>query len=248
MCALLRQASSLHEGRSPPADIADVLNSAIVRLLRCQGLCCRDGRPVTKRNLWAALSEIDPSLALSVRRLMRDHILVGDAGWSDNAWAVFRQQLMAGIAGTVAPTREAADFLQFVPYTEDTEPPPDGQRSRTVFDYDGVSIRLGSIHSVKGMTVDAILAVETEVYRGNARADRAMDLATVLPHAFGLENRDFTANHAHLAAATNVFVAATRARQVLCLAMRRPAASDALIAAAAAQGWRIRDLTAIRAH
>jgi hypothetical protein len=179
---------------------------------------------------------------------MRDHILVGDAGWSDNAWAVFRQQLMAGIAGTVAPTREAADFLQFVPYTEDTEPPPDGQRSRTVFDYDGVSIRLGSIHSVKGMTVDAILAVETEVYRGNARADRAMDLATVLPHAFGLENRDFTANHAHLAAATNVFVAATRARQVLCLAMRRPAASDALIAAAAAQGWRIRDLTAIRAH
>ena len=63
-----------------------------------------------------------------------------------------------------------------------------------------------------------------------------MDLATVLPHTFGIEDRDFIANRAQLAAETNIFVAATRARQVLCLAMRRTAASDALIAAAAEHG------------
>ena len=244
MCALLRQASSLHEACGAPADIADFLNAAVVRLFRCQGILCSNGVAVTKRNLSSALREIDSTLSLKVRRLMRDHVLAGDAAWNDNAWAAFRALLTSAIVGTATLTREATEFLQFVPYNEEAEPPPDEPRSRTVFDYDGVSIRLGSIHSVKGMTVDAILAVETEVYRGNARADRAMDLATVLPHAFGLEDRDFTANHAQLAAATNIFVAATRARQVLCLAMRRNAAGDALIAAAAAQGWVVRDLTA----
>jgi DNA helicase II / ATP-dependent DNA helicase PcrA len=248
MCALLRQAASLLETHAAPADIADVLNSAIVRLLRCQGLLSLDGSPVTKLNFMATLRGIDSSLALRVRRLMRDHILVGNAAWSGNAWVAFREQLIAAVTGATVVTREAADFLQFVPYNEEAEPLLHEQGSRTVFDHEGVSIRLGSIHSVKGLTVDAILAMETEVYRGNARADRAMDLATVLPHAFGIEDRDFTANRAQLAAATNIFVAATRARQVLCLAMRRSAASDALIDAAAEQGWVIRDLTANRAR
>lgn len=71
-----------------------------------------------------------------------------------------------------------------------------------------------------------------------------MDLGTVLPHAFGLENRDFSANIAQLAAATNIFVAATRPRQLLACAVRKAAVTGELIEAARAQGWDIRDLTA----
>jgi hypothetical protein len=70
-----------------------------------------------------------------------------------------------------------------------------------------------------------------------------MDLATVLPHAFGLENRDFSANIAQLAAATNIFVAATRPRQLLACAVRKAAVTDELLGAARAQGWLVRDLT-----
>jgi DNA helicase II / ATP-dependent DNA helicase PcrA len=51
-----------------------------------------------------------------------------------------------------------------------------------------------------------MLVVETEVYRGRAASQRAMELATVLPHAFGIQNETFTGDAVKLAAATNVFV------------------------------------------
>ena len=65
---------------------------------------------------------------------------------------------------------------------------------------------------MKGRTADAVLLVESEIWRGPAANQRVMDLATVLPHAFGIEDRDFSLNEAELAAATNVFVAVTRPR------------------------------------
>ncbi len=71
---------------------------------------------------------------------------------------------------------------------------------------------------------------------------RAMDLSVVLPHGPGIEYRDLTANDAQLTAATNVFVAVTRPRQVLSLALRKESATDPLIQAALQQGWRICDL------
>ena len=115
--------------------------------------------------------------------------------------------------------------------------------ARTTAAFGDVQIQLGSIHSVKGRTVDSIVIVETEVYKGNAAADRAMDLATVLPHAFGLEERDFAANQAQLTAATNIFVGATRARSLLSLAVRKEAVSAELLREAEGQNWTVRDLT-----
>ena len=106
-----------------------------------------------------------------------------------------------------------------------------------------MTIRLGSIHSVKGRTVDAILVVQSEVYHGPATDQQVMDLEAVLPHAFGIANSDFSTSEARLAAATNVFVGITRARELLALALRRDAASDDLLEAARQQGWHVRDLT-----
>ena len=87
------------------------------------------------------------------------------------------------------------------------------------------------------------MVLETEVYRGRALAMRAMDLSVVLPRGLGFEDRDLTANDAQLTAATNVFVAVTRPRQVLSLALRKESATELLIQAALQQGWRIYDLT-----
>jgi hypothetical protein len=58
-----------------------------------------------------------------------------------------------------------------------------------------------------------------------------------------LEDRDFSQNQAELTAATNVFVAITRPRYMLSLAIRKEAASAAMVAAAQAQGWQVLDLT-----
>jgi DNA helicase-2/ATP-dependent DNA helicase PcrA len=72
-----------------------------------------------------------------------------------------------------------------------------------------------------------------------------MDMATVLPHAFGIEDQMFTGDPVKLAAATNLFVGITRPRHFLGLAMRKSAASAELLSAAAAQQWRVIDLTTL---
>ena len=221
-----------------------LIKSAIIRLLRNLQITTNNERLFTTRNIWYALREIDPSLSLTVQRLIRDQIILGDAAWNANAWEQFCGELCAALRVGDALVDETPAFLEFASYRENEQPGPGQQQSSTRFEYDGISIRLGSIHSVKGKTVDSILAVETEVYRGRALANRAMDLETVLPHAFGLEERNFGDNDAQLAAATNVFVAATRTRHVLAFAMRSAAADHALSGAAAEQGWVIRDLTA----
>lgn len=243
LCVGMRRISALYDTGSQPAEIADLIRSFLVRVLRCQGITTGNGKPITKRNLWPALQEDDEHLPLHLQRLIRDQIIHGDSAWSANGWNNFRAALTAalGIEGNL--TEASRDFLEFMPYREDDEGEAGVQQSRTMIEYDGVSIRLGSIHSVKGKSVDAILAVETEVYRGRAQDARAMDLATVLPHAFGLEERDFSTNPAQLAAATNIFVATTRPRHLLAFAMRRNATSHDLVAVAREQGWVVRDLT-----
>ena len=244
LCALLRQVSASYDAHVAPAELAGLIRSAIVRLLGILGTTTGDERTITTQNLWFALRERDSLVSLTLRRLIRNQILLGDAVWNANAWDRFRGDLCAALGAGDPLTAKAATFLEFTPYHEGEQAGHGEQQSATRFLYDGVSIRLGSIHSVKGKTVDSILAVETEVYRGRRLSDRAMDLETVLPHALGLEERDFGDNDAQLAAATNIFVAATRTRHVLAFAMRKCAASDAICDAAGEQGWFVRDLTA----
>ena len=244
LCSPLRQASIMHEENSEPAEISGLIMTAIVSLMRCQGIEDVDGHAISKRNLWTTLAAIDPALPLTIRRLVRDRIIMGNTAWDTAAWDTFCHDLVVALDLDGILTPESATFLEFVQDAANNDAAQGQQQFRTVFVHDGIPIKLGSIHSVKGKTVDSILAVETEVYRGSALTDRAMDLETVLPHAFGLEDRDFSENPAELSAATNIFVAATRTRHLLSFAMRKEVASEELIAAARDQGWLVRDLTA----
>lgn len=243
LCAPLRQAALLYQAHAVPAEIAELLTTGIAGLLRRQGWRNALGQAPDSRNLWRVLAAHEDGLALKVRRLLRDRVAIGDASWSADRWNAFRDELSAMLDIQGALTQAAATYLEFVAAGAAGQDGQAPQLSKTMFEHDGVAVRLGSIHSVKGKTVDGLLVVETEVWRGLALADRAMDLATVLPHAFGLENRDFSANIAQLAAATNIFVAATRPRRLLACAVRKAAVTGELIEAARAQGWNIRDLT-----
>jgi len=241
LCALLRQAALRHQAHAAPSEIVELFTAGIAGLLRRQNWRNALGQAADGRNLWRALAEHENGLAHRVRRLLRDRIANGNAPWNADSWNAFRDELavMLGVHGAL--TVAATTYLEFV---ADGAADQDGERpqpSKTLFVHDGVAVRLGSIHSVKGKTVDGLLVVETEVWRGQSRT---MDLATALPHAFGLENRDFSVNVAHLAAATNIFVAATRPRQLLACAVRKTAVTNELLAAARAQGWCVYDLTA----
>jgi DNA helicase II / ATP-dependent DNA helicase PcrA len=243
LCAALRQATLLHYAQSSPAEVVELFTTGIAGLLRRQLWRNNFGQTVDGRNLWHIIAAHEDKLALKVRRLLLDRIANGSAPWIIDHWNAFRDELttMLGIHGAL--TENAMAYLEFVDAGTADNDGPALQLSKALFKHDGVAVRLGSIHSVKGKTVDGLLVVETEVWRGQALSDRAMDLATVLPHAFGLEDRDFSTNVAQLAAATNIFVAATRPRQLLACAVRKAAISDGLLEAARAQGWHICDLT-----
>lgn len=243
LCAAIRQAALLHHTQSSPAEIAELFATGVAGLLRRQSWKAGLDQTINGRTVWRILSAHDDGLALKMRRLLLDFIAFEHTAWIADQWNYFSEELtdLLGIRDTL--TDAAATYLEFIPTGAVGENNQNIQRPRTMFEHDGISVRLGSIHSVKGKTVDGLLVVETEVWRGHSLADRAMDLATVLPHAFGLENRDFNANAAQLAAATNIFVASTRPRQLLACAVRKAAVTVDLVEAARAQGWQIRDLT-----
>jgi hypothetical protein len=242
LCAPLRQAALLHQAHAAPAEIAELFTTGIAGLLRRQGWRNALGQSAEGRHLWRVLAAHEDRLAIKVRRLLRDCITIGDAPWAADRWAAFCQELTTTLGIRDALTPAAATYLEFVAAGAADANGLAPQLSKTLHEHDGVAVRLGSIHSVKGKSVDALLVVETEVWRGQALADRAMDLATVLPHAFGLENRDFSTNVAQLSAATHIFVAATRPRQLLACAVRKAAVSNELLDAARAQGWHVCDL------
>ena len=125
------------------------------------------------------------------------------------AWTDYCNELRARLRLPDPPPDKAELLAAYLAFTDGetvTALSADAERSTKQTTINGVTIRLGSIHSVKGRTVDAILVVQSEVYRGPAANQQVMDLEAVLPHAFGITNSDFSTSDVQLAAATNVFV------------------------------------------
>lgn len=145
------------------ADVVELLTAGIVGLLRRQ--IWRDvlGQAADSRNLWRILAAHEEGLVLKVRRLLLDRITVGNASWNANAWNALCDDLtvMCGIHGTL--THAATAYLEFVAAGAADHDGPAAQRSKTHFEHDGVTVRLGLIQSLKGMIVGGLLVVETEV-------------------------------------------------------------------------------------
>jgi hypothetical protein len=246
LCRLMQKASLLHANRKPTVEVLELLTTGTVQMLARYGFVGPLGRRVNSLNLWATLGVIEGQPAVAVRQLFRDRILYGSAPWELGAWTDFCNELRVRLRlpePAADKIESLAAFLAFNDAEALSSLPAGLGGSTKQTTINGVTIRLGSIHSVKGRTVDAILVVQSEVYRGPAADQQVMDLETVLPHAFGIANADFSTSEARLAAATNVFVGVTRTRELLALALRRDAASDVLLEAARQQGWHVRDLT-----
>ncbi|MGV4792962.1 hypothetical protein [Rhizobium sp. F40D2] len=156
------------------------------------------------------------------------------------AWQAFIEQLLPLFAQH--PERAEADIAEFCSFVAErkADPADPERRSTKQVQFDDLTLRLGSIHSVKGKSVDGILIVESEVWKGSRADQQCVDLTTVLPLAFGVTDQPLTG--VGLTAATNVFVGVTRPRELLGLALRK-SHSAAVAPAAQAQGWKVINLT-----
>lgn len=241
LCRQLRKAALHHAAGRPPADVAEMMAAGVSGLAGLHGWTTANGRPISAHNVWGTLAYRDPALPRTVRRLLRDHVLTGTAVWEKAAWLAFMEALLPRFSPAPQGSEERiADFCSFVDGQAIHLADPD-RRSTKQVQFDDLTLKLGSIHSVKGMSVDGILVVESEVWKGRSAKEQCNDLTTVLPHAFGLREEIFTG--VKLTAATNVFVGVTRPRELLGLALRKSHSVE-VAAAAKAQGWTVIDLTA----
>ena len=222
-----------------------MLAAAVSGLARAHGWKAANDRPITGHNVWTALAYRDLALPRTIRRLLRDHVLAGAAVWEEAAWQAFMEALLPLFSPPPQGSEDdIADFCAFVAEQKADLADPE-RRSTKQVQFDGLTLRLGSIHSVKGKSVDGILVVESEVWKGSGVDERCIDLSAVLPRAFGVTDELFSG--VRLTAATNVFVGVTRPRELLGLAMRKSEAT-VLIGAATDQGWRVIDLVALAAE
>lgn len=239
LCRQFQKAAIHHAAERQPAEVAEILAAAVAGLARAYGLRSANDRPITTQNLWTALAHRDLGTPRAVRRLLRDHILAGDAAWDETAWLAFLDLLHPHFGPKPEGSEQTiTDLCTFVAEEKADAAVPE-RRSTKLVQLGDVTLRLGSIHSVKGKSVDGILVVESEVWKGVAAKDQCIDLSTVLPKAFGVANEPFAG--VALTAATNVFVGATRPRELLALAVRKSHAAS-FIEAAQGQGWKLVDL------
>lgn len=240
-CRQLQKAAVHHAAARPPAEVSEMLAVGVSGLARAHGWKAANDRPITAHNIWATLAHRDLALPRVVRRLLRDHVLAGDAVWDQAAWLAFLEQLLPLFSPhPQGAEAEIADFCGFVAEQKADLADPE-RRSTKQVQFDDLTLRLGSIHSVKGKSVDGILVVESEIWKGSSADEQCIDLTTVLPRAFGVTDQPFTG--VGLTAATNVFVGVTRPRELLGLALRKSEAI-ALMGPAMDQGWKLIDLVA----
>ncbi|PVM90870.1 hypothetical protein DDF62_08675 [Caulobacter radicis] len=236
-CRQMQKAALHHAARRAPAEVGRMLAAAMATLCGLYGLKAAGDKVVTAHTVWTTLASRDLDLPRKVRRLLRDQVLAGNAPWSQDDWELFVQALM----GLLGPADAAVQTHCAYVSGQQLDDPQALPATKKEVRFEDLTVRLGSIHSVKGKTVDGILVVESQIWRSPATKDQCMDLETVLPHAFNLTNEVF--DGVALTAATNVFVAVTRPRELLGLAIRAEVATQALRTAALAQGWKLVDLS-----
>ena len=123
----------MFEDSSEPVEIARLITSAVVSLMRYQGCVDADNHAVTGGNLWTTLAAKNQTLPLKIKRLVRDWIIKGNAAWNSAEWETFRNELIVALDFKDVLTPETTTFLEFVQDVANDDAAPGQQQSRTVF-------------------------------------------------------------------------------------------------------------------
>ncbi len=201
-----------------------MLAAGVSGLARAHGWKAANDRPITAHNVWAALAHRDLALPALYVDCCGTMCLSALRCGEEAAWLAFIEALLPLFSPAPQGSEgDVADFCTFVAEQKADLADPE-RRSTKQVQFDDLTLRLGSIHSVKGKSVDGILVLESEIWKGNSADEQCIDLAAVLPRAFGVTDELFTG--VRLTAATNVFVGVTRPRELLGLALRK---SEAMV-------------------
>jgi DNA helicase-2/ATP-dependent DNA helicase PcrA len=234
-CGIMRKIAAAYCGGRPMQECQRLLGVAIVDYLDHRRFAHPDGVRVTAANVWQVLGSDPYRCAILIRQMVIEHVLRGGAASEQVRWTIFCETLAQCM--NFQGMEAAGEFCAFDP--EGAIEEVDDFHLHDSARFGNLNIRLGSVHSVKGLTSDAMLMMESEVYRGPAVNQQVMDLEAVLPHVFGVVERDLSATDVLLAATTNVFVAATRPRDMVAFAVRSNAIDAAVRAAARVDGWEL---------
>lgn len=232
--AAFRDASLRAHRGEPLAEPVAACTRALIELLRRQKIAGFERR-VAHRVLWRRLEEAARGASGRLRGVLVDWL--ASAPGDIEAWNPTRAALLAALVPLIGGGPLTVDATR---YLEQAEPVvgaasrPDGAANHLDVDVAGrrIRIRLGSIASVKGETHDATLVLQTK--RGSTS-----DVRTALKIAAKIDAIPTEANPYLLKAATNVFVAATRPRRLLCMAMPDTDLDARLRRSITEWGWRI---------
>jgi hypothetical protein len=169
-----------------------------------------------------------------VRCLGVERAAVTKSGWEDT-WRPVVVAIGTAIAGVEALPPEAEEFLAWSGPDGEKEQAAERDCPDNFYRYPPedpqVSIRLGSIHSVKGETHTATLVLDTFY--------RAHHLKTLKPWLLGNKSGGNAESDSVQRRLKLHYVGMTRPARLLCLAMRNDALNEAEITKLQERGWRV---------
>lgn len=219
--------------------MVEKIAEAVIRLARIGSPDFRPGSRKRKHRYVLELLEGKEAARTSYLNLVRglavDCAALTEDEWRDNQRpAIVR--IVEGITGAAPAGREVDDFLG---WGGGAAPAPAGEEAQrasdNVFRYPAndplVSVRVGSIHSVKGETHTATLVLETFYY--------AHHLKALKPWLTGERAGRVDASAALQSRLKLHYVAMTRPARLLCLAMREDSVEGDDIVRLKGRGWRV---------
>ena len=168
-----------------------------------------------------------------VTYLAVDRTFLDSEGWTTK-WSLAVIRIAEAISKAQCDAARTADFMQWQPQTDDgggaTSLPRDNF-FRHPHKSPKVSLRVGSIHSVKGETHTATLVLDTYYVKHH--------LATLKPWLLGQKTGKGSEGVQNQARLKQHYVAMTRPTHLLCLAIREDAFSVAELDLLKNRSWRV---------
>lgn len=217
--------------------LVHAVGAAMLELLRREGL---DGIPVSVRNPHVTVMSITESeLAIQQYKRLVEYLIREAGTVTQTTWDTILSAKIQAIAGSLRGSKirqpEAIGFLKWSLTGASPAKAPVGDMTN-VFRHStansAVSIRLGSIHSVKGETHNATLVMES-FYKKHY-------LKMLLPWLLGTSKGGGAQGVERKRALRLHYVAMTRPSELLCLAMRDDSLGADEIVALEKRGWIIR--------
>jgi len=237
LIGFVRKARHVRSVTGECAEASGLVFDGVVELLRLVDARDADGRRITKTKLLEELRN-DESVTLAKFKTLCAGWILREGVKNAGEWAGSLGTLCS-LCGLWLPDELPPSANAFLEWTD----PPGtacgdmlkGERLNVnIFCHESqigpIDIQLGTIHSVKGQTHTTTLVLET--------FDRAHDLKKVLKIlSGGAAGKSPPVKHMK-----RVFVAMTRPRELVCLAIHKDHLPPANTASLAEQGWRFHDL------